>query len=102
MYTLEITASAEAELDGITEYIGVKLCNPPAAISFLDALDAVAEMLENSPFAFPLCADSRLADMGYRKATIKSYILVFEIDEVAHVVRALRFFHETEDYAHKI
>ena len=45
---------------------------------------------------------SRLADMGYRKAIIKSYILVFEIDEAAHVVRALRFFHETEDYAHKI
>lgn len=102
MYTLEITASAEADLDSITEYIGVHLCNPQAALSFLDSLDLVAETLEENPHAFSLCADDRLADMGYRKVVIKAYVLIYEVDELEHIVRALRFFHESENYVSKL
>ena len=36
MYTLEITESAEADLDQITEYLGIELANPPAALAVLD------------------------------------------------------------------
>ena len=51
---------------------------------------------------FPLCADSRLAEMGYRKAIVRSYILVYEIDRAARLVRVLRLFHESENYADKL
>jgi hypothetical protein len=35
MFTLEITASAEDDLDQITDYLGTTLANPPAATAFL-------------------------------------------------------------------
>ena len=49
MYTLEITDSAEADLDQITDYLGTTLANPQAALSFLDELDHVASMLGEMP-----------------------------------------------------
>ena len=59
MYTLEITESAEADLDQITEYLGIELSNPPAALAVLDEVGQVSDALEVTPEMFPLCADSR-------------------------------------------
>ena len=102
MYTLEITESAEADLDQITEYLGIELSNPPAALAVLDEVGQVSDALEVTPEMFPLCADSRLAELGYRKAIVRSYILVYEIDRAARLVRVLRLFHESENYADKL
>ena len=102
MYTLEITASAESDLDQITDYLGNELANPPAALAFLDEVERVSDTLEETPELFPLCADSRLAELGYRKAIVRAYILVYEIDKALSVVRVLRFFHESENYAQKL
>ena len=46
MYTLEITASAESDLDQITDYLGCELANPPAALAFLDEVERVSDTLE--------------------------------------------------------
>ena len=35
MYTLEITASAERDLDEITDYVGNTLFNPTAALAIV-------------------------------------------------------------------
>ena len=64
MYTLEITASAESDIDQITDYIGNELANPSAALAFLDEVERVSDTLEETPELFPLCADSRLAELG--------------------------------------
>ena len=102
MYTLEITASAERDLDEITDYVGNALSNPTAALAILDEFDRVAETLEESPEIFPMCSDARLSELGYRKAIARAYILVYEIVEQAQVVRVLRIFHESENYSHKL
>jgi len=102
MFTLEITASAEADLDQITDYLGTTLANPPAALAFLDEVGRISDTLEETPLLYPLCSDSRLAELGYRKAIVRTYILVYEIDETAQAVRVLRFFHESENYASKL
>ncbi len=102
MYTLEITESAEEDLDQITEYLGRRLANPPAAMALLDEIDQVSNTLEETPELFPLCSDSRLAELGYRKAIVRAYILVYEIDKTAQVVRILRFFHESENYSGRL
>ena len=102
MYTLEITASAEADLNQITDYLGKTLANPPAALAVLDEVDRVSDTLEETPELFPLCADPRLAELGYRKAIVRAYILVYEIDRQDQVVRVLRFFHESENYSGKL
>jgi len=102
MFTLEITESAEADLDQITDYLGFALSNPQAALALLDEVERVSATLAGSPELFPLCSDSRLAELGYRKAIVRAYILVYEIDHAAQAVRVLRFFHGSEDYANKL
>lgn len=102
MYTLEITESAESDLAQITNYIGNVLANPPAALALLDEVERVSEALETTPEIFPLCSDSRLAELGYRKALVRTYILVYEIDYPERIVRVLRFFHGSENYSEKL
>lgn len=102
MYTLEITESAESNLDQITDYIGNVLANPPAALALLDEIEHVSDTLETTPEIFPLCSDSRLAELGYRKAVVRAYILVYEIDYDEQIVRVLRFFHGSENYSNKL
>jgi len=102
MFTLEITASAEEDLDSITDYLGFELSNPPAAMAFLDEVDRVGDELVEDPEMFPLCKDVRLADLGYRKATVRAYIMIYEIDYADQSIRILRFFHSSEDYANKL
>ena len=102
MYTLEITESAESDLDQITDCIGNILANPSAALAVLDEIELVSETLEATPELFPLCSDPRLAELGYRKAIVRAYILVYEIDKTARTVRVFRFFHESENYVDKL
>ena len=54
MFTLEITASAEDDLDQITDYLRITLANPPAATAFLDEVDRISDTLEKTPLLFPL------------------------------------------------
>jgi len=102
MFTLEITASAEEDLDSITDYLGFELSNPPAATAFLDEVDRVSDSLQDDPELFPLCRDSRLADLGYRKAVVRANVMIYEMDTTAQCVRILRFFHGSEDYVNKL
>ena len=76
MFTLEITGSAESDLDQITDYMAYTLANPQAALSFIDEVDRVADTLATTPELFPLCSDTRLSELGYRKAIVRAYILV--------------------------
>ena len=102
MYTLDVTAAAEGDLDRITDYIGERLANPPAALALLDEIESVSDGIRTDPALFPLCVDPRLAKLGYRKAVVRSYVMVYEIDEAAEAVRVLRVFHSSEDYQRKL
>ena len=102
MYAVEYTASAEADLDSIVDYLAFHLCNPPAAQALLDSIDDAIDCFTETPDIFPLCNDDRLAELGYHKAAVRSYIMVYEIDDENYVVRVLRFFHESENYLNKL
>ena len=102
MYTLDITDAAEQDLDRITDYLGVTLANPQAALALLDEVEKINSELVSNPSIYPLCTAANLADLGYHKAIAKSYIVVFEIDSDANVVRILRVFHSSENYANKL
>ena len=44
------------------------------------------------------CKDKRLEKEGYRRAVIKSYVLVYKIDEAFKKVTVIRFFYGAQDY----
>ncbi len=59
MSRVEITESAESDLDQITDYLGRALSNPPAALAFLDEVERVAAGIAENPEMFTFCNDTR-------------------------------------------
>ena len=97
-YKIESTHSADQDLDSILSYIAGDLGNPIAAAHFLDEVDACYAHLEKMPLMYELCHDARLKSLGYRKALISSYVMIYRVDESAKTVYILRFFYGRRDY----
>ena len=102
MYELLLTEFAEQDLDGIVEYIAVKLANPPAAGTFLDNVEACYGSLRRTPRMFCECGGTYLKRKGYRKAQISNYLMIFRIDGKARRVYVLRFFYAGQDYVKQL
>lgn len=92
------TELALRDLDSILAYIAVSLSNPTAATAFADAVEDCCSRLEKMPLMFELCRDPRLRAMGYHKAVIRSYVMVYKVDESTKTVYVLRFFYGRQDY----
>ncbi|NLJ71232.1 MAG: type II toxin-antitoxin system RelE/ParE family toxin [Clostridiaceae bacterium] len=97
-YNISVTNLAMHDLANITRYISEELCNPTAATSLLDTIDDCYKNLETMPMMFERCNNSRLRDMGYRRAVIKNYIMVYRIAESERTVYILRFFYGAQEY----
>ncbi len=97
-YKVMETETALEQLEGIVLYIRDTLVNPSAAVTFLNAIARCYDDLERMPQMYELCRDLRLRDLGYRKAVIKNYVMIYRIDEAAKTVYILRFFHGRQDY----
>ena len=97
-YKIENTPLAEQDLDGILSYIAENLGNNTAAVSFLDEVDACYINLERMPFMYEQCRDPQLRALGYRKAIIKNYVMIYRVDEDKKIVYILRFFYGRRDY----
>lgn len=97
-YKIALTELAARDLDSITEYIAERLSNPTAATAFLDAVDECFGNLETMPLMFARCRDTRLRSMGYRRAVIKNYVMIYRVAESKKTVYILRFFYGARDY----
>ena len=102
MYKLDISDRAEEDFDKIIKYLSENLDSPQAAASFSDKVEACYEHLENTPYIYAECYDSKLKNEGFRRAVIKNYILLFKIYEEQKSVWIYRFFHSMQDYANLI
>jgi toxin ParE1/3/4 len=102
MYELIVTELAHQDLDRIVYYIAVELVNPIAATDFLDEVDRCYEFIKSNPWMYEKCQNKRLEKEGYRRAPIKSYLLVYKTDEVSKTVIILRFFYGARDYINLI
>ena len=56
------------------------------------------EKLETMPLMFARCRDARLRSMGYRRAVIKNYVMIYRVAESKKTVYILRFFYGARDY----
>ena len=97
-YKIFETELALQDLDSILSYIALTLNNPSAASSFADEVQKCYSSLEEMPLMFELCHDPRLHALGYHKAVIKNYVMVYKIEEVEMTVTVLRFFYGRQDY----
>ena len=101
-YKVLRTESAERDLDEIISYLVEKLCNPPAAVELLSAIDATYTRLEETPFLYVLCQHKLLSRRGYSKVFIRGYLLIYRVDEEQDVVYIERFFSDMEDFEQKL
>jgi len=102
MYSVCISPCAERDLENIVSYIADKLAAPKAASDFVDAVYDCYDNLESSPYLYEACHDPMLQKEGYRRATIKNYVLVYNVDENSRAVMVHRFFYGRQDYVNLI
>ena len=97
-YKIAVTEDAERDLADIVSYIAHDLANPTAAADLLDAVADCFSSLSAMPKMHPLCRDGRLFSLGYRRAVIKNYVMVYRADDAGHAVYVLRFFYGRREY----
>ena len=97
-YKIEVSDSANNDLDAILTYITVDLASPMAASNFVDELEDKYDKLEEHPFMYELSRNERLARMGYRRFVIGNYVALYLIDEKKQIVTIMRIFYGKRDY----
>ena len=97
-YKLIVTEAAHNDLDEALGYIAGRLANPAAAAHLLEQVEACYEQLRSFPLLYEVCRDARLQSLGYRKAVVDHYILVYRPTEDEQTVYVLRFFYGGRDY----
>ena len=102
MYDLLITEAANQDLDGIVDYMAVKLANPSAAGAFLDGVEECYRVLRNTPLAYAECSDQLLKAQRYHKAVISNFLLIYRVDQNDCTVYVLRFFYGGQDYSRQL
>jgi plasmid stabilization system protein ParE len=98
MYSVDISDTANHELDKILTYISEDLASPGAATSFVHEVYACYDRLEENPYIYEMCRDVSLSRKGYRRAVIKNYVMLYKIYDPNFVV-VHHFFYAGQDYA---
>lgn len=97
-YKIIETELGQKDLSNIVDYIIRSLENPSAAAMFLDEVENCYDGLERLPMMFEACRDPHLKALGYRKAIIQNYIMIYKVHEPTKTVSIMRFFHSRQDY----
>lgn len=97
-YRVDVSELAENDLRDIVRYIASQLSAPVSALHMMELLEEAMAGLSDMPQRCPLVADQRLSQMGYRKLTVKNYIVFFSIDEKNKVVDIERILYARREW----
>lgn len=97
-YKLIKTDSYLRDLDAVIGYIALSLENKIAAASLMDAIEKSYDGIERMPLMYEACRDPYLKGLGYRKAVIRSYVMIYRVEEETETVHILRLFHGRQNY----
>ena len=97
-YKVESTRLAGQDLDEILNYMVKELGSPSAAVDFVDEVDSCYARLAEMPEMYEPCRDIRLKALGYRRAVIKNYVMIYKVVQSISTVFILRFFYGGRDY----
>ncbi|MCL2771824.1 MAG: type II toxin-antitoxin system RelE/ParE family toxin [Oscillospiraceae bacterium] len=98
-YTVNISLAANNDLDEIFSYIANTLYAEQSAAKLMREIQDMILSLNEMPERFSLSLDSALASRGYRRATVKKYVILYTIDKKNKIVNVMRVFHGSMDYS---
>lgn len=97
-YNLVIAEAAEADINGIADYISYELKEPNTALKQLARIQEAMATLEELPERHSLVQDEYLAAKGIRKLPIDNYLLFYTVNKSANTVNIVRVLHGRRDW----
>jgi len=101
-YEVIITKKCRKSLNQICDYITNILYTEIAANKLLDKFENLIDILETTPFIYKKVERYTIIDKEYRKAIIKNYIIIYDVDEEKKKVYLDNMFYGGSDYINKI
>lgn len=97
-YNLAIAEAAEADLDGIADYISYELKEPTTALKHLARIEEAMTTLEELPERYSLVQDEYLAAKGIRKLPIDNYLIFYNVNKSTNTINIARVLHGKRDW----
>ena len=97
-YRIDFTKSAENDLRNIVRFIASELSAPETAASMAERIEGAISGLSEMPHRYALVSDEQLVRLGYRKLTVKNYIVFYSVNEADEIVRIERILYARQDW----
>ncbi|OPX83333.1 MAG: Plasmid stabilization system protein [Pelotomaculum sp. PtaB.Bin104] len=97
-YNLVIAEVAEADLDGIADYISYELKEPATALKQLARIEDAMATLEELPERHGIVHDKYLAARGVRKLSIDNYLIFYIVNKGTNTINIVRVLHGRRDW----
>jgi toxin ParE1/3/4 len=97
-YKVDVSTPAESDLNDIVRYISAQLTSPVSAYHLMEIFEEAMMSLSDLPQRFPLIEDELLSLLGYRKISVKNYVVFFCVDEINKVVNVERILYGRRDW----
>ena len=98
MFTVVETDAAMEDMRETLAHLKYRTGGKQAGARLLDAYERLIGVLEATPFAYPLAVDPIVSSLGYRWALIRSYIVLYTVNESERVVAIERIEHESRNW----
>lgn len=99
-YKVDLAEPAERDLEDSIRYITLDLSAPISALNMMNIFEEAMAGLSELPQRYAPVADPRLAQLGYRKLLVKSYLIIFSVDERDSVVNIERILYGRRNWLH--
>ena len=100
IYNINVAEPAEIDLYDIVKYVSEQFMADVTALELLNEIENAISSLSTFPERFPLVNDDRLRMMGYRKLSVKNYLIFFFIDKKNMIVNIERVLYNRRDWMH--
>lgn len=87
---LQIFPAAQADMEGIFQYISSELKNPSAAVGLIEDFERAFENIRAFPESCPYTQNEYIKDKTLRKLVVNNYIVFYRVkDDAIQIVRVL-------------
>lgn len=97
-FKLKFTKEAQSDLFEIFDHIANNLAAPIAAGSLIDKIEKASENIALFPYAGSIPNDGTLAKKGYRLLVVDNFIIFYQVDEAALIVKVIRVVYGKSNY----